>query len=149
MLEDSYCVSLSIVSSRAWTCPLLTGLSYIQTFYQFSCFPLNSLQFVFLFKHMISKTEHKPQVGLDGATQSNKSGFSLFAFLLKSRCIKVFAFIGNRLFLILLSLLPTICNIRVFGTIKLPLVLMWIDYSFVELFYISFQEIFPTIKVIL
>lgn len=70
------------------------------------------------------------QVGLVGATQSNKSGFFLFAFRLKSRCIKVFAFIGNRLFLILLSLLPTIFNIRAFGSIKLPLVLMRTAYSF-------------------
>lgn len=85
-------------SSRAWTCPLLTGLSYFQTFYQFTCFPLNSLQFVFLFKHMISKTQHNAQVGLAGATQSSKCGLFLLAFRLKSHCIKVFAFIGNRFF---------------------------------------------------
>lgn len=91
---------------------------------------------------MISKTEHKPQVGLDGATQSSKSGLFLFAFPLKSRCIKVSAFIGNRLFLILVSLLPTIFNIRAFSSIKLPLVLMRTAYSFKQLFYIYFQATF-------
>lgn len=102
-----------------------------------------------LFKHMISKTEHKPQVGLDGATQSSKSGFFLFTFHLKSRCIKVFAFIGNRLFLILLCLLPTVFNIRAFGTINLPLVLIWTDYSFDELFYMFLSNFSNIIKVIL
>lgn len=73
---------------------------------------------------MISQTEHNAQVGLDGATQSSKCGLFLFAFRLKSHCIKVFAFIGNRFFLILPSLLPTIGNTRAFGTVKLPLVLI-------------------------
>lgn len=49
---------LSIVSPPAWTCPLRPGLPYFQIFYRFSRFPLNSLQFVFLFKHVISKTEY-------------------------------------------------------------------------------------------
>lgn len=89
------------------------------------------------------QNKNTTQGGQDGATQSCESDFFLFAFHLKPSRIKVFAFIGNRFLLIPLSLLPTICNTRAFGTIKLPLVLMWTDDSFTGLFHLWFQAIFP------
>lgn len=124
------CLSSSLNMSIAHKSVLVPNLFSVQLL-SFELTP-----FVFLFKAVISKTVYNT-LGLDRTTQSSRGGFFLYAFQVKSRCIKVFAFIGNRFVLILLSLLTKVCNARVFGTTKLPLV--WTDDSFTSDFKQFFQ----------